>query len=197
MTERKRAGAQGDSRQLDTGTLRALAHPMRVQILSLLTVEGPATSAGLAERLQVLSGSTSWHLSKLAEHGLIEEIPDRGTRRERWWRATAPGWSIDAASYLSDPSTSRETTNLLVATISEQFRRAQQFLAEDWDARWRQSWILESSRPLRLDPDALAAMRDELRDVLARYLDRPSGAPDAETVLVQIQGFPVRHQEPV
>ncbi len=196
MTERDTARGHGISRQLDPGTLRALAHPMRVQILSLLTVEGPATSAGLADRLHVLSGSTSWHLSKLAEHGLIEEIPDRGTRRERWWRATAPGWSVDAARYLSDPSTSRETTNLLAATISEQLRRAQQFLAEDWDTRWRQSWILESSQPLRLDPEALAAMRDELRDVLARYLDRPSSTPEAETVLVQIQGFPVRHGEP-
>ncbi|MGA8115132.1 MAG: helix-turn-helix domain-containing protein [Actinocatenispora sp.] len=189
-------GRGSSSRQLDPGGLRALAHPVRVQILSLLTVEGPATSAGLAHRLGVRSGSTSWHLSKLAEPGLIEEIPDRGTRRERWWRATAPGWSVDAAGYLSDPQTSHEAMTLLAAAISEQFRRTQQFLAEDWDARWRQAWILESSRPLRLDPDGLAAMRDELREVMSRYAARPRATPTAETVLVQVQGFPVRHAEP-
>ena len=188
-------GLRRPSRQLDPGSLRALAHPVRVQILSLLTVEGPATSAGLARRLKVRSGSTSWHLSKLAEHGLIEEIPQRGTLRERWWRATAPGWSVDAAGYLGDPRTSREAMVLLAAAISEQFRRAQQFLAEDWDVRWRHSWILESSRPLRLDPDRLAAMREELRDVLARYAARPCATPATETVLVQLQGFPVRHDE--
>ncbi len=182
--------------QLDPGSLRALANPVRVQILSLLTVEGPATSAGLAHRLQVRSGSTSWHLSKLAEHGLIEEIPERGTRRERWWQATAPGWSVDAASYLGDPQTSHEAVVLLAAAISEQFRRAQQFLAEDWDTRWRRSWMLESSTPLRLDPDRLAALRDELRTVLARYAEQPCTAPDTETVLVQLQGFPVRTEAP-
>ncbi len=182
--------------QLDPGSLRALANPVRVQILSLLTVEGPTTSAGLAHRLQVRSGSTSWHLSKLAEHGLIEEIPDRGTRRERWWRATSPGWSVDAGAYLSDPQTSQEAVVLLAAAISEQFRRAQQFLAEDWDTRWRESWILESSRPLRLGPDRLAALRDELRAVLTHYADRPGDTPDAETVLVQLQGFPVHTQAP-
>lgn len=183
-------------RQLDPGSLRALAHPVRVQILSLLTVEGPATSAGLAHRLNVRSGSTSWHLSKLAEHGLIQEIPERGTRRERWWRAASPGWSVDAAGYLGDPRTSAETMTVLAAAISEQFRRAQQFLAEDWDPRWRRAWMLESSRPLRLDPDGLAEMRDELREVLARYAERPCTTPAAETVLVQMQGFPVQHGEP-
>ncbi|MGH3449048.1 MAG: helix-turn-helix domain-containing protein [Nocardioidaceae bacterium] len=176
---------------LDPSSLRALAHPTRVRILSLLTVEGPATSAQLAHRLAVHSGSTSWHLAKLAEAGLIIEDPDRGTRRERWWQAAGPGWSVDAAAYLSDPETRGDALTLLAAAISEQFRRAQQFLAEDWDARWRDAWILESSQPLLLDPDGLSAMREELRDVLARYAGDPRETATSETVLVQLQGFPV------
>jgi DNA-binding transcriptional ArsR family regulator len=189
------AGGLDPSPQLDPGALRALAHPLRVRMLGLLTVHGPATSAQLARQLAVRSGSTSWHLAKLAEHGLIEELPDRGTKRERWWRATAPGWSVDAASYLDDPATRTETTTLLAAVLADQLRRAQQFLVEDWDARWRGAFVLESSRPLRLDPDALAALRDEVREVLARYAATPSAAPTAETVLVQVQGFPVRADE--
>lgn len=195
MATTRDAGGPGPSRQLDPGALRALAHPLRVQMLGLLTVHGPATSAQLARRLAVRSGSTSWHLAKLAEHGLIEEMPDRGTRRERWWRAAAPGWSVDAAGSLADPQTRSETTTLLAAVIGDQLRRAQQFLAEDWDPRWRQAWVLESSRPLRLDPDGLSALRDELRAVLACYAAWPSTTPAAETVLVQLQGFPVRHDE--
>lgn len=177
---------------LDPGSLRALAHPMRVQILSVLNVEGPATSATLARRLGIRTGSTSWHLSKLAERNLIEEIPERGTRRERWWRAVAPTWSVDAAHYLDDPDIKDEAETLLASVISEQFRRAHQFLTEEWDAAWRRAWILESAPPLRLDPAGLEALRQELDAVLARYRKRPAGGADAETVLVQLQGFPVK-----
>ncbi|MGH3505048.1 MAG: helix-turn-helix domain-containing protein [Nocardioidaceae bacterium] len=194
MSEEASGGA-GPVRQVDVQALRALAHPVRVQILNMLTLEGPATSAGLAHRLGVHSGSTSWHLSKLAEHAFIEEIPDRGTRRERWWQAAAPGWSVDAAGYLSDPETSAEAMTVLAASISEQFRRAQQFLAEDWDEAWREAWILESSPPLRLDPDGLSAMGEELREVMARYAAGPCSTPAAETVLVHVQGFPVHQPE--
>ncbi len=184
---------RGSTRALDPHSLRALAHPLRVQILGILAVDGPATCAGLARRLEVHSGAVSWHLSKLAEHELIQEIVDHGTRRERWWRATTPGWSVDAAGYLADPRTSADTTAVLEAAITDQFRRVRQFLDQEWDARWRESWILESSVPLRLDPDGLAAMRAELRAVLARYAEQRSHAPMAETVLVHLQGFPVRH----
>src|SRR4051812_24448381 len=129
MDAENAAGLRRPGRQLDPGSLRAVAHPVRVQILSRLPVDGPPTSAALPRRLKERSRPTSWHLAKLAEHGLIEEVPERGTLRERWWRATAPGWSVDAAGYLGDPQTSREAMALLAAAMSEQFRRAQQFLA--------------------------------------------------------------------
>jgi DNA-binding transcriptional ArsR family regulator len=183
--------SDGTVRILDARSLRALAHPVRVRILNLLTVEGPTTSARLAERLQVKTGSTSWHLSKLAEHGLIEEVEDRGTRRERWWRAASPTWSIDAARYLGEPAVARDTTALLAAVINEQFQRALQFLSEDWSRQWRHAWILESTMPLKLSPDELDALRTDLDAVVARYQDRDE-TPDRETVVLQLQGFPVR-----
>jgi DNA-binding transcriptional ArsR family regulator len=184
-------------RVLDARSLRALAHPLRVRILSIATAEGPVTASGLAERLHVKTGSTSWHLSKLAEHGLIEEVEDLGTRRERWWRATSPTWSVDAASQLDDPSLAAPTTVLLAAVINEQYQRALTFLYEDWSRAWRHSWILESSAPLTLTPDDLEAMRHDLDDVIEGYRRLRRGGPDAETVVVQMQGFPIRRgQQP-
>jgi hypothetical protein len=79
--------------------------------------------------------------------------------------------------------------------ISEQFRRAHQFLTEEWDAAWRRAWILESAPPLRPDPAGLEALRGELGAVLARYVKRPADGADAETVLVQLQGFPIQAPE--
>jgi DNA-binding transcriptional ArsR family regulator len=179
-------------RVLDARSLRALAHPLRVRILGIATAEGPVTASGLAERLHVKTGSTSWHLSKLAEHGLIEEVEGLGSRRERWWRATSPTWSVDAATQLGDPSLAAHTTVLLAAVINEQYQRALTFLYEDWSREWRHSWILESSAPLRMNPDDLESMRHDLDGVIEGYRGKRREGPDTEAVVVQMQGFPIR-----
>jgi DNA-binding transcriptional ArsR family regulator len=77
--------------RIDGRLLRALAHPLRVRILELLREDGPATASGLAKRVGESSGTTSWHLRQLAESGLIAEDTERGSRRDRWWKAVHEG----------------------------------------------------------------------------------------------------------
>ncbi|MGN8027722.1 ArsR/SmtB family transcription factor [Microbacterium sp. 22242] len=74
-----------ESRVLDAGALKALAHPMRVRILDLLAERGPQTASSLAALIGESSGATSYHLRALAARDLIREVADRGTARERWW----------------------------------------------------------------------------------------------------------------
>ena len=71
----------------DAAGLKVLAHPVRLEMLGMLRVEGPATATMLAQRLGLNSGATSYHLRQLAQHGFIEEDAERGNGRERWWRA--------------------------------------------------------------------------------------------------------------
>ena len=71
----------------DPKALKALAHPLRLRMLGLLRIDGPATASGLAERLGLNSGATSYHLRQLARHGFIEEDVERGSQRDRWWKA--------------------------------------------------------------------------------------------------------------
>src|SRR5206468_2580841 len=63
----------------------AMAHPLRLEILGLL-VERPSTASRLARRLGESRGLISYHLRMLARSGAIEEAPELGSRRERWWR---------------------------------------------------------------------------------------------------------------
>ncbi|TDD29990.1 MarR family transcriptional regulator [Nonomuraea terrae] len=70
----------------DPERLKALAHPMRRRMLTHLNVHGPATSTTLAELLGAKTGTTSYHLRQLEKYGFIEEIPERSSGRERWWR---------------------------------------------------------------------------------------------------------------
>lgn len=71
----------------DIAGLRALSHPVRLRMLGILRTEGPATATTLAERLDLNTGATSYHLRQLAQHGFIEEDAERGNARDRWWRA--------------------------------------------------------------------------------------------------------------
>ncbi len=72
----------------DPTALKALAHPVRLRMLGMLRVDGPATASGLAAQLGLNSGATSYHLRQLALHGFIEEDRERGSGRDRWWRAS-------------------------------------------------------------------------------------------------------------
>ena len=66
--------------------LRALAHPLRLQLLHLLRVEGSSTASELGRRLGESSGSTSYHLRVLHRAGIVVEA-ERRNGRERWWDA--------------------------------------------------------------------------------------------------------------
>jgi helix-turn-helix protein len=76
-------------RQIDAAHLRALAHPLRLQLLEVLHSEGPATASQLARRLGESSGATSYHLRALHRAGMVEEAEQRNAR-ERWWQRS-PG----------------------------------------------------------------------------------------------------------
>ena len=82
----------------DPRALTAVAHPVRLGILELLTLEGPMTATELADRLDETPANCSWHLRKLAEHDLIEEAAG-GTGRQRPWQMRQVGlsWGAEGA----------------------------------------------------------------------------------------------------
>ncbi|MCU1679869.1 MAG: ArsR family transcriptional regulator [Amycolatopsis sp.] len=65
---------------------KTLNNPLRRAILDYLGQHGEANSTSVAKALGESTGTTSYHLRKLAEFKLIAEIPERSTGRERWWR---------------------------------------------------------------------------------------------------------------
>jgi DNA-binding transcriptional MocR family regulator len=75
--------ANGDQ----TAIFRTLANPLRRRILSHLQQHQEANSTSLARALGESTGTTSYHLRKLAEQGFVAEIPGKSAGRERWWRA--------------------------------------------------------------------------------------------------------------
>ena len=86
----KETGDLNPHRRATTEQMRAVVHPVRMRIVDALRNDGPSTATKLAQALGESSGSTSYHLRVLAEAGVIEEDPERGNGRERWWRRVVP-----------------------------------------------------------------------------------------------------------
>jgi DNA-binding transcriptional ArsR family regulator len=69
-----------------TELYKTLTNPVRRRILDLIGQHREVNSTSVAKALGESTGTTSYHLRKLAEQHLIEEIPERSGGRERWWR---------------------------------------------------------------------------------------------------------------
>lgn len=164
---------------LDAKGLRALAHPVRVQLVGLLGKHGPSTATRLAERLGVNSGTASYHLRQLGAAGFVEEDTERGNARERWWR------SVHRTIWFSDPElTEREPEAALAyqqSVAALHTLRTQQTLngLRTMDRPWRNAFDM-SDWALRLTPEETAALYEELAEVVARYRrDTPETAASA------------------
>ncbi|HEV2780548.1 MAG TPA: helix-turn-helix domain-containing protein [Actinophytocola sp.] len=183
--------AERRSVELDGRTLRALAHPLRAQMLGLLRTEGPATATGLAARVGESSGTTSWHLRQLAEAGLVEEAPDRGSRRERWWRAAHLYTMMRLEKLVDEPDNAELFNVFLHEVASTYYRKAAAFLSQagTWGREWLESADF-SDDELPLTAPELVRLTKELHEIVARY--KRERRPGDERVVVQLQLFPRR-----
>jgi predicted ArsR family transcriptional regulator len=169
----------------DIAGLRALSHPVRLRMLGLLRTEGPATATSLAQRLGLNTGATSYHLRQLAQHGFIEEDTERGTGRDRWWRASHDATRTD----MDQAGASDEDVEAYLSTVAllygDRLRAAVaelRFLPEEWRAVGTLSdWEVRLT-PARADAlvKALTALVEEAED---------SDEEDAAPFSVNINAF--------
>jgi DNA-binding transcriptional ArsR family regulator len=173
--------------------LKALAHPLRLQLLALLRAYGPATATELARRIgAVTSGTTSYHLRRLADHGYVREVAEQPSARDRCWQAAEATTTFDAAELLADPSTrgALETLRAEVLTLQLDWLRAWLEQAADADPAWVRASIF-SDRLLRLTPAQLTALVSDLDRVLDSYQqDAAAATEDQQLVTVLLHAFP-------
>src|SRR5947209_7070693 len=172
--------------------LRALAHPLRLQLLQVLHAEGPATASQLARRLGESSGATSYHLRALHRAGMVEEAEQRNAR-ERWWQRSPERVMIPNSVPPDASEAERAELQAAHAQIeSILVERDEQALARWMDIRyglpleWQDTqWIgnfrvwgtaaeirelvsavLDLAKPLRKPPDGSAPDRREVHFTL-------------------------------
>jgi DNA-binding transcriptional ArsR family regulator len=159
----------------DPRELAALAHPVRLGIMELLTVSGPLTATELADRLDETPANCSWHLRKLAEHGFVREARG-GTGRNRPWQAVSEGleWGDDGPDG-SDRIAAEALTDMVVEREMQRLRAAR--AARDSEPEdWREATGLAQSQ-LWLTAEEARLLKQELTELLLTHADR-SGHPD-------------------
>jgi DNA-binding transcriptional ArsR family regulator len=184
-----------DRQVTDPADLKAVAHPLRVQMLALLRRYGPATATELAQRLGTESGSTSYHLRILARHGFIAEAPadPEGRRhpRERRWAAAhkTTGWSntrlaATDAGREAAAMMRRRQVEVLIGDV-ERFETEQDRLTPAW---------VEAAGigdlQVRLTESSLTQLWDRFYAHLDELRARDSADPDATVVSIVVAGFP-------
>jgi DNA-binding transcriptional ArsR family regulator len=175
----------------DPRALRALAHPLRGALLGALRLDGPSTATRLAARFGESSGSTSYHLRQLASYGFVEELPDQGNGRDKWWRALHRSTHFETVDLIDDPAGREIVDELGHLQIGQQRRLLARHAAErdDMTDEWRNAislndWIV------RLSPAATRELSEELNEVIRRW-QATREEPDQPPVSVLLDLFPV------
>lgn len=177
--------------RLDADSLRVLAHPLRVQLLSRLRLIGSATASQLGQQLGQSSGATSYHLRQLEAYGFVVEDTERGTRRERWWRAAHRTTRFDMALDEETRATGAEYMRAVARNYSDRmlhFADSIETVDQEYGADWADVCTL-SDWTLHLSAARAADLHRDVFELMQRYRDEPA-PEDAGTLIAQVQLFP-------
>ncbi len=161
--------------------MKALAHPVRMDVLELLLVNGPMTASDAAAELNQTPANVSWHLRKLAQHGFVRQATG-GPGRRRPWKLIAESlsWGEDAedaaaAEALHDVTLERELQHLRLALAH----------APDEAQKWRDATEVYQSR-LWLTAEEAAEIGEEIRQLFLRKAEErrdPANRPPQARVM--------------
>jgi DNA-binding transcriptional ArsR family regulator len=164
----------------DPRELQALAHPVRMAIIELLSISGPLTATELADRLDETPANCSWHLRKLAQHGFVEEA-EGGKGRQRPWQVPGLGfrWDEEGSVQPDERRAAQAVSEVMMARAIDRLRESQERLPSESE-EWRKAQGGAESLAW-LTAHELQAMNDELVHLFNRYADRltdPRARPD-------------------
>jgi DNA-binding transcriptional ArsR family regulator len=175
----------------DPAVLEALAHPVRLDLLTHLISAGPATASDCARAVGDTPSNCSYHLRTLARHGLVQREAS-GDRRQRPWRATITGFAIDPVADPASPE-GRGAAAVLSASVALEQRRLRDHLShrDRLDLRWRGA-DLSATYTLRATPEQVRALGRRLDALIRPLIALGEGpeAPGSELVHFTVYAFP-------
>ena len=161
----------------DPQRIRALTHPLRLELMDVLAEEGEATATRCAELTGESVASCSFHLRMLAKYGYIERAERAG--REKPWRLVSR--SRDLRADVEDPASIRAVEAMAGLFVEREVERIRTALAQ-WPsepAEWMNAVTVTGSG-FWATADELAEVSATLQNIADRFEGRgedPSKRP--------------------
>lgn len=183
------------NRVLDAGALRALAHPLRVQIFDILSQYGPQTASSLAALTGESSGATSYHLRALARQDLIREVDGRGTTRERWWERPVGGVEYSNPEAARTPAGRAAMQVVMTESLNRRHQQLMHWVAtalQSEPEEWRDGSMI-STATARLTPAQMADLTRRIQQIIDATVDeyRHQEGDDVRPVTIRSDIFPL------
>jgi DNA-binding transcriptional ArsR family regulator len=156
----------------DPIAIRALAHPLRHDLMSIIARLGRATTADAARELGISHGLASHHLRQLAKYGFVEQVAGKD-HRERPWRLVATSYNWTGARDTAEGSTAVDVLEQLRAERTFEAFLGWQQRRKDWPREWLTHTGITGSS-VYLTADELAGIAEAFDALLMRYInERP------------------------
>jgi len=171
--------------------MRALAHPVRMKLLGLLSHAGTLTATEASEALGESPANCAFHLRTLAKYGFVEEAGG-GRGRERPWRRTHAGLDITFSAG-DDPEFNAAATAFAEQAYAGLMNAAASALRNwaSWPAEIQQLKLPERASSLYLTEAESAELTRQLNEVIDQYAgrlshpeQRPAGSVPIEVLLL-------------
>jgi Helix-turn-helix domain len=180
----------------DPRALRALAHPLRWQLMDLIGSETTATATRCAEVLGESVASCSYHLGILGKYGYIELVPGQ-TGKEKPWRLASHQQNLDPSDLDTEGALAAEAA--AGAFLDHELARIKQRLSclSLEPEPWRAASLLIGNTTW-MTAEELRGIKDQLKQLVSTHEERaadpaarPPGAREVRLLAVTSVAPPV------
>ncbi len=177
----------------DPVAIRALAHPLRQELLSITGRAGQITTAEAARELGISHGLASHHLRQLAKYGFVGRVAGRDNR-ERPWRLTYTSMNWRGADATPEGAAAAAVFEEVLAERAVVNLHGWLRQRADWPAAWRQHAGIGQYTVYLTQPE-LAELDVAIDSLIRRYVDerplddlasRPKGSVPIDITLIGV-----------
>ncbi|WP_144720180.1 ArsR/SmtB family transcription factor [Agrococcus jejuensis] len=143
----------------DPAVLRALAHPLRVEIMAVLDDLQEATATEIAERVGESPSNCSFHLRQLEKAGFIVRGEQRGTAKP--WRPAHHGRNLSPD--VEDPASVRASATIGALYVQREASRVVDYLTSS-AATESPEWL----ETMTVNTTEFWATQEEMREMVER-----------------------------
>jgi DNA-binding MarR family transcriptional regulator len=163
---------KGSRRRLldDPLSIRALAHPLRLELQAIVGRAGRITAADAARELDISHALASHHLRQLAKYGFVEQV-EGADNRERPWQLVVTSTSFEGADATPEGAAALAVLEQVVAEraltglLGWQERRAA------WAPAWREHAGVGRST-VYLTEDEFVEVVDGIDAMISRFIEQ-------------------------